>query len=255
MLGGFFIKTSNPKYLARWYEDNLGIGFGTGVYFSFKWRDLSDAEEINHTVFSFFKNDSDYFNPSENKFMLNFRVSDLDMTRNSLMLAHHWIDEKTEDFDYGRFGWTMDPNGLKIELWQAIDAGFEDRAKSMELFGKVNGVRSITLYTENVAESIQFYHEYLDAAIRSEKTIFNWYDFDKRNVLRETLFIIKPTTESKHKSNSIEIAFYVEDLDALLKDLKSSEIEVDPSVVALATGRSAWIYDPDGNRVELFEQS
>lgn len=255
MFGGFFIKTSDPKYLARWYEDNLGIGFGTSVYFSFKWRDPSDAELINHTVFSFFKNDSAYFVPSENKFMLNFRINDLDQVRDRLMNVNRWVDEKTEDFEYGRFGWTMDPNRLKIELWQANDAGFEDRSKAMELFGKVNGVRSITLYTDNVAESIQFYHENLDPAICSERTIFNWYDFDKRDVLRETFFIIKPTAESKHKSNSNEIAFYVDDLDALLKDLKSSEIEVESTVVESADGRSAWIYDPDGNRIELFEQA
>lgn len=50
-LGGVFIKADDPKYLARWYEDNLGIGFGNTVYFSFKWRELKSPENISHTVY------------------------------------------------------------------------------------------------------------------------------------------------------------------------------------------------------------
>jgi glyoxylase I family protein len=61
MIGGIFIKANDPKYLARWYEDNLGIGFGTGIYFSFKWRNLVQTNDIGYTVFSFFPESTDYF--------------------------------------------------------------------------------------------------------------------------------------------------------------------------------------------------
>ena len=65
-LGGIFVKANDPRYLARWYDDNLGIGFGHNIYFSFKWRETKEISEISHTVFSFFEND---FHPI---FIFNF---------------------------------------------------------------------------------------------------------------------------------------------------------------------------------------
>jgi predicted enzyme related to lactoylglutathione lyase len=115
-IGGVFIKAKEPKVLAAWYQEHLGIGFDGNTYVAFDWT--NDSANPGSTVFSFFKESSDYFKPSEKNAMLNFRVHDLDALLAALKEKNVWVDEKTESYEYGKFGWTMDPEGNKIELWQ-----------------------------------------------------------------------------------------------------------------------------------------
>ena len=68
------------------------------------------------TVWSLFKKDSEYFNPSRSSFMINYLVDDLDALLAAL--REEGVDSKREDSDYGRFAWIMDPEGNRIELWE-----------------------------------------------------------------------------------------------------------------------------------------
>ena len=68
-IGGFFFRSKDPEGLAKWYLDHLGVGAPEGVYI---WN-----QEAGPTVFSPFKEDSDYF-ASDHRWMLNLRVTDLD---------------------------------------------------------------------------------------------------------------------------------------------------------------------------------
>src|SRR3954452_19228399 len=77
-LGGIFIKANNPKVLAKWYEDHLGIPFGNNLYFAFSWREKNSAFSPASTSIGIFSDTSDYFNPSEKKLMLNLRVDNLE---------------------------------------------------------------------------------------------------------------------------------------------------------------------------------
>jgi predicted enzyme related to lactoylglutathione lyase len=65
-----------------------------------------------------FQKDTDYFTPSTQPFLLNFRVENLDELVQGLRAEGVWIDPKREDYDYGRFAWIMDPEGNRIELWE-----------------------------------------------------------------------------------------------------------------------------------------
>ena len=120
-IGGVFIKAKDPKALAKWYQENLGVGFGESSYITFQWTNEHNPSVPGNTAFSFFKEDSDYFNPSESKFMLNFRVKNLHLLLFELKHNGVWVSEKTEYYDYGSFGWIMDPEGNKIELWEPKD--------------------------------------------------------------------------------------------------------------------------------------
>ena len=73
-IGGLFIKAKDMKSLTEWYQKYLGIEFGNNTYIDFKWVNKNNPAVPGHTVFSFFKDDSTYFNPSEKPFMINFRV-------------------------------------------------------------------------------------------------------------------------------------------------------------------------------------
>lgn len=49
------------------------------------------------------------------------------------------------------------------------------------------------------------------------------------------------------------INYRVDDLDGLLEALKREGVEIDPRREDYDYGRFAWIVDPEGNRIELWE--
>jgi predicted enzyme related to lactoylglutathione lyase len=118
-IGGIFLKAENPEDMYEWYEKHLGIqrephGHGAMLH----WREHENPEREGVTVWALFKKDSEYFNPSQAPFMLNYRVDDLDGLLAALRAEGVAIDPKREDSDYGRFAWITDPEGNKIELWE-----------------------------------------------------------------------------------------------------------------------------------------
>ena len=50
--------------------------------------------------------------------MVNYRVADLDAMLAQLRAGGVPVDEKIEETEFGRFGWAMDPEGNRIELWE-----------------------------------------------------------------------------------------------------------------------------------------
>ena len=111
-LGGIFYKVADPDKTRAWYQEVLGIGGEWGATFPFKADDPD-----GFALFSPFKSDTDYFGPSDKPFMVNFRVDDLDGLIAQLESRGVEILGR-QDEDYGRFAWILDPDGLKIELWQ-----------------------------------------------------------------------------------------------------------------------------------------
>ena len=112
-IGGVFFKARDPHALARWYREHLGVALDEGQTYAALTTEAGDV-----TVWSTFPADTAYFAPSEAPFMVNYRVRDLDAMLAQLRAAGATVDEKVEDFDYGRFGWAMDPEGNRFELWQ-----------------------------------------------------------------------------------------------------------------------------------------
>ena len=113
-LGGVFTKVGDPEKTRAWYQEMLGVGGEWGAMFPFK----NDSED-GFALFSQFKDDSDYFGPSDKPFMVNLRVDDLDSVIADLEAKGIEILGR-QDEDYGRFAWIMDPDGLKLELWQQL---------------------------------------------------------------------------------------------------------------------------------------
>jgi predicted enzyme related to lactoylglutathione lyase len=112
-IGGVFFKARDPERLAAWYREHLGVP-GEGAFGEFR-ASATQLDPAAKTVWAVFPADSDYFAPS---FMMNYRVENLDRMLDQLRGAGISID-KTEDHSYGRFAWLSDPEGNRIELWQA----------------------------------------------------------------------------------------------------------------------------------------
>lgn len=116
-IGGVFFKSQDPASLKEWYRTHLGIDAGEyGATFS--WRETDDSSKEGQTVWSPFPKDTKYFDPSSAPFMINYRVADLDSLLKELRAAGVTVDDRVETYDYGRFGWVMDPEGNRIELWE-----------------------------------------------------------------------------------------------------------------------------------------
>lgn len=116
-IGGIFFKSDDPEKMYQWYEKHLGIKREHG-YVSFHWRGDQDPDEKGTTVWSIFKSNTKYFDPSNAAFMINYRVENLDSLLEALRAEGVQVDPKREDHDYGRFAWITDPDGNKIELWE-----------------------------------------------------------------------------------------------------------------------------------------
>jgi len=116
-LGGVFFKANDPNKLYEWYEKHLGLKREHGSV-NFRWRGAEDTKEEGMTVWALFPKDTKYFDPSRASLMINYRVDDLDALLKVLRKEGVTIDEKREDYDYGRFAWIMDPEGNRIELWE-----------------------------------------------------------------------------------------------------------------------------------------
>jgi predicted enzyme related to lactoylglutathione lyase len=119
-IGGVFFTSQDPERLASWYREHLGIDVGVEGYAMFQWREKEDANRVGATVWAIFPDDTDYFAPGNSPFMLNYRVNDLDAVLTALREEGVWVDDRVQEEDYGRFGWAMDPDGRRIELWQPL---------------------------------------------------------------------------------------------------------------------------------------
>jgi catechol 2,3-dioxygenase-like lactoylglutathione lyase family enzyme len=112
-LGGIFYKAADPQKTASWYKEMLGLGGQWGI--ALPWS--GEAGEDPYSLLSAFKAETDYFAPSAQPFMINLRVDDLDSMIEGLTAKGIEILGR-QDEDYGNFAWIMDPDGIKIELWQ-----------------------------------------------------------------------------------------------------------------------------------------
>ncbi len=116
-LGGIFFKCKDKQKLNAWYGEHLGLevsDYGT----NFEWRDVDDPEKKGLTVWSPFKETTNYFDPSPKDFMINYRVDDIEALVEQLKKEGVTLLDEIQNSDYGKFVHLMDPEGNKIELWQ-----------------------------------------------------------------------------------------------------------------------------------------
>ena len=115
-IGGIFFKAADPKALAEWYRVHLGLEIEDWGGASFRWGTPENPGGM--TLWSPFPADTTYFAPSTAPFMVNFRVADLAAVLAALRAEGCVVEERAGDEEYGKFGWVIDPEGNKVELWQ-----------------------------------------------------------------------------------------------------------------------------------------
>jgi predicted enzyme related to lactoylglutathione lyase len=116
-IGGVFFKTKDVEKLKQWYFDNLGLEPDNEGYIYFKWAKQIQTKKA-YTLWGPFKEDTKYFEPSPHPFMVNFVVDDLESVLADLREKGVEVIDKIAEHEEGKFGWFMDPEGTKIELWE-----------------------------------------------------------------------------------------------------------------------------------------
>ena len=117
-IGGIFFKAKDADALRAWYQKHLGIDVQQWGGAAFTWADESGKPANGTTVWSIGSAEGDYYAPSKAPFMINYRVADLAALLKVLREEGCNVLDKTDDSEYGKFGWVMDPEGNKVELWQ-----------------------------------------------------------------------------------------------------------------------------------------
>jgi predicted enzyme related to lactoylglutathione lyase len=117
-IGGIFFKANDAPALQAWYKRHLGIDVQDWGGAAFTWTDEEGNPVAGTTAWSINSAQSNQFAPSAAPFMVNYRVDDLLALVNALRDEGCNVLEKIEDSEYGKFGWVIDPEGNKVELWQ-----------------------------------------------------------------------------------------------------------------------------------------
>ncbi len=118
-VGGVFFKSKDAKGLGEWYQQWLGMPVEHPYGASLPPKDLPAG---TMAVWTPFAADTDYFQPSEQSFMINLVVDDLDGALAQVKQGGAEQVGEIDDCEYGRFGWFLDPEGNKVELWEPKDA-------------------------------------------------------------------------------------------------------------------------------------
>lgn len=115
-VGGVFFKSKDTQAIGEWYKTWLGFeinpGFGGSVFFP------GSLPEGAYTVWSPFNADTDYFEPSANTYMINLIVDDVAAALAQVKEGGATLVGEPETLEYGEFGWFLDPDGNKVELWK-----------------------------------------------------------------------------------------------------------------------------------------
>ncbi len=117
-IGGIFFKANDAPVLRAWYKRHLGIDVQEWGGAAFPWTDADGEPVAGTTAWSIASADSDQFAPGKSTFMVNYRVDDLHALINALREEGCRVLEKTDESEYGKFGWVIDPEGNKVELWE-----------------------------------------------------------------------------------------------------------------------------------------
>jgi predicted enzyme related to lactoylglutathione lyase len=117
-IGGVFFKSQDPKRLAEWYRVHLGLDVQAWGGVAFQWSGPANPGGSGTTIWNPFDEQSTYFAPSTARFMINYRVADLHALLAALRAEGCSVDPRVEESPYGKFGWVIDPEGNKLELWE-----------------------------------------------------------------------------------------------------------------------------------------
>jgi predicted enzyme related to lactoylglutathione lyase len=250
-LGGIFFKCREPQKLKEWYRDHLGFGI-TEWGATFVWGDSDPAKKtVSRTEWSPFKEDTTHFAPSDLPYMFNYRVDDLENLLATLRSENVEVVGEMQTYPYGKFGWIVDPEKRKIELWEPIDTGFGDAPSVWS--DRVTGIGGVFFKSDEPEKITEWYAKHLGVG----EDTFRWNDLGTPDAKEAARTVWSPfkkdTTYFSPSQKSYMFNYRVKNLVELMNLLKGEGIDPIGDVEDYPYGKFAWIMDPEGNKIELWE--
>ncbi|MEI9921003.1 MAG: VOC family protein [Bacteroidota bacterium] len=234
-IGGVFFKSKDVAKLKEWYRNHLGFVV-TEWGSTMPWID-PETKAFGQTAWSPFKETSDYFAPSTLPYMINYRVHDVHALVEQLQKDGVTIAGGPDDTDYGKFAWIMDPEGRKIELWEAVDEGLGDLPPAWN--EKVIDLNGISFKSDQPDKMNEWYKKHLDVGSNTPPLKVFFIASNDEKFFAET---DKPYIYQ----------YQVRDIHALLDQLKSANITTS-TITETKDGKFGWCIDLEGNKVALWQ--
>ena len=131
-IGGIFLRSKEPKRLARWYREHLGLEVENQVV-TFEWLSPRPGHRLGATVWAALPSNDRDWGRNHPTAMVNYRVENLDHVLAELKKEGVEVEGKTEESEYGRFGWVMDPDGNRVELWEPPRTAYRSSERHVEM--------------------------------------------------------------------------------------------------------------------------
>ena len=127
----------------------------------------------------------------------------------------------------------------------------------------IDGIGGAFLFTNDVKRLAAWYREYLgivsegeDAECNSIYASFEYRDLENPEIKRTIAWSIMPAKEDiQGKPRTGKINYTVKNMDEILSHLKAKGVAIEKTQEYPSMGKFAWLKDPDGNPIELWEPS
>ncbi len=120
--------------------------------------------------------------------------------------------------------------------------------------GRILGIGGIFFKSADQKQTREWYSKHLGLTDKGGGAMLPWREKDQPDNEHVTVWTVFPATTNYLEPNqAFMINYIVDDMDALLERLKKEGVKIDPKRQDEAYGRFAWIYDPDGNKIELWQ--
>ena len=124
----------------------------------------------------------------------------------------------------------------------------------MESRGRILGIGGIFFKSANRDQMREWYSKHLGLAEKGGEVMLPWREHDDPQKEHVTAWTVFPAS-SKYFDGPLMVNYIVDDMDALLDRLQQEGVKIDPKRMNESYGRFAWIYDSDGNKIELWQPS
>ena len=154
--------------------------------------------------------------------------------------------------------WSTIAVGSLLLISACLEGGQEAQSPQpvkVEQRGRILGIGGVFFKSANRDQMREWYSKHLGLADKGQGAMLPWREHDdpqKEHVTVWTVFPASSTYFDPSKA-SFMINYIVDDLDALLDRLKEEGVKIDPKRMNESYGRFAWIYDLDGNKIELWQ--
>ena len=120
--------------------------------------------------------------------------------------------------------------------------------------GRVIGIGGVFFKSANRDQTREWYAKHLGLADTGHGAMLPWREHDDPQKEQVTVWtIFSASTDYIPATQPLMINYIVDDMDALLARLKQEGVKIDPKRMDESYGRFAWIYDSDGNKIELWQ--